>query len=130
MNVRPLHLVVLLIGIALTMTTIAFGQVPGSGVQYNHECIGYQICRWEPACPTGTGECDSCTRYNASHEHCVMQTGFNCQALAFEDGGLNEDQQEVGCGFRRDGICDANDLCSWIPDPNPPACPREDCKNV
>jgi hypothetical protein len=85
----------------------------------NHWCIGYQLCRSSPPCPTVSGECDSCTEYEAWNEECREQANYTC---------INQTVVSGGCGYKREGTCGANNICDFIITST--LCNREDCSHT
>lgn len=94
--------------------------VPGSeGDIEKAICVAYQACNAVPQCPTGNGECDSCSHLTNDHYRCsVISEYWDCEYWI--------DDSE--CGTKIDGICDVNNQCVTTPTLTP--CPREDCDSI
>lgn len=63
-----------------------------------------QPCNKVPACPTVSGECDSCTA-TATHEECKSSTSLTVC--------VGEPLLPYGCGTVRNGVCGADNVCVY-----------------
>ncbi len=114
----------LLVGLALAVPATILAahatanmQDPGSGgTLYDHICYVAQHCRDAPQCPTVDGQCDSCSAYEY-HRTCQNWLADGCVPRPVEAGG---------CGFLRQGVCGANNVCTVVIIENIP-CDREHC---
>ena len=68
----------------------------------NLACKFDQACNAVPSCPTGNGECDSCSHTVFNHMKCKTKTDASCVVDPPTPGG---------CGVKVEGICDSNDNC-------------------
>ena len=92
--------------LALGVTTLmAIGDPAGQDIPIpDYDCVDGDECRAAPTCPNlPSGECDSCTAYT-HHDICSPEIDDTCILMPAE---------VRGCGFKREGTCDANNDCIY-----------------